>query len=129
MLFSDDPRPNTYVTKTQAEAICKMAVDKASDTDGVVCQSITEHIANKYNLGGYKIAYGYTAFNNYRANINYANAGFTSQPIVVFSPLYIGTASTSRQTPLIDSVTSTSAVVSTVSTTPLTGVYWMAIGT
>lgn len=128
-MFSDDVRPNTYVNSVDVQKIVNQAVEASADTEGVVCQNITEHIATKYGLGGYKIAYGYTPFSNYRANINYANAGFTSQPIVVFSPLYTGTASTSRQSPLIDSITATSAVVSTVSTSPLTGVYWMAIGT
>ncbi len=86
MLFSDDVRPNKNVSKIQADAICKMAVDASADTEGVVCQSITEHIATKYNLGkSPKLAYGLAsiASGEDTLTINFTKAGFSSAPFVV----------------------------------------------
>lgn len=115
-MFSDDPRPNTYVTTGQVDKICKI-------------------VADKYGFGDMpKIAYGVECFEgqNSTATVDFSSAGFTSPPVVV------GTVVTDAQQNL-SSDRNRFAVTSNITTssakfirqnafTPDVPFCWMAIG-
>jgi hypothetical protein len=130
--MTDDVRPNTYVNSVDREKIVNQAVEAAADTEGVVCQSITDFIAAKFDLGNApKIAYGYTRSSQYSADINFSDAGFSTTPIVVFVP-HLTTYNPQYCTPVpcwISNVTTTTATVYCGNNPWYEGVYWMAIGT
>lgn len=114
-MFSDDPRPNTYVTQTQVDAICKQ-------------------VADKYDLEGKpKIAYGSFALPSTATSItiDYSSACFTSPPIVVATIQSTSTNSDSYVgLHVYGTPTTTSAVISLSINNPLNKhLYWMAIGT